>query len=357
MPNLIILIPSLRQGGAEKFSVNLYNSLSKDESVELLSISDEGNFYELIQDKRNVIRLGYKRVIRSIYKLSKELRLRQPETILTMFLHLSAIVLLLKVFGLIKSRIIIREVNLPSQLLKKKRLPFLYKLIYRYLYPFSDCVICQSFDMFQDLKNYTSANLKIINNPIDTIAVSEMAYSTISNKLYEINTDKTNLVFIGRLTYQKGIDILLEFTRKLNENTILHIVGGGELNEWLKGELNDLGLNDKVVLHGRVKNPFSILSQANFMIMSSRYEGFPNVALESLSLGVPIVTTPFSGGSKELFIQNKNSVIASEISGESLFRAYEEATRICFNTDYIKKSTFENFDVSVISSLYRQDLF
>ena len=106
MPNLIILIPSLRQGGAEKFSVNLYNSLSKDESVELLSISDEGNFYELIQDKRNVIRLGYKRVIRSIYKLSKELRLRQPETILTMFLHLSAIVLLLKVFGLIKSRII-----------------------------------------------------------------------------------------------------------------------------------------------------------------------------------------------------------------------------------------------------------
>lgn len=357
MPDLIILVPSLRQGGAEKFSVNLYNSLSKNESVELISISNEGSFYDLIKDKSNVVRLGYRRVIKSTYRLLKELRIRKPKTILTMFLHLSAIILTFKALGLIKSNIVIREVNLPSQLLKKKNFPFIYKLVYRYLYPVADSVICQSFDMYQELKTYTSANLTIINNPIDTAAVNKMASDPVNIELYKVNADKINLVFIGRLTFQKGIDLLVEFASKLNENCLLHIVGGGELDEWLAAKLKELNLGSRVIMHGTLNNPFPLLAKANFMIMSSRYEGFPNVALESLSLGVPIVAMPFSGGGKEIFIPGKNSVLAMEITGESLFSAFKDAAHLEFSGEYIKKSTFEKFDVSIISAIYRQELF
>jgi glycosyltransferase involved in cell wall biosynthesis len=211
--------------------------------------------------------------------------------------------------------------------------------------------------MYQELKNYTSADLIIINNPIDTAAVYEMAYNPVNAELYKVNTDKINLVFIGRLTFQKGIDLLVEFASKLNENCLLHIVGGGELDEWLETKLKELDLGARVIMHGTLNNPFPLLVKANFMIMSSRYEGFPNVALESLSLGVPIVAMPFSGGGKEIFTPRRNSVLARGITGESLFNAYEDAAGIEFNSDYIKKSTFEKFDVSVISAIYRQELF
>jgi glycosyltransferase involved in cell wall biosynthesis len=357
MLDLLIIVPSLRRGGAEKFTVNLFNYLSQSESIELLTISKEGGFYDLVSNKSLVTRLGFKRVATSVLAILKMIRSKRPATILTMFAHLSAIILLFKAFGLINSRVVIREVNLPSRSLKNKRWSFLYKLIYRYLYPFADVVICQSADMYEDIKSYTSANLKVINNPIDAQLVSRLSIENYNDDFFGFDKNKRNILFIGRLTYQKGVDILMDFASMLDEDTVLHVVGAGDLKGWVEGRVRRDNLDSRVLLHGEVENPFPLLNKSDYLIMTSRYEGFPNVALESLVLGIPIITVPFKGGSEELFFQGENSIVSSCFSGESLIESYMSAQELRFDSLKIREYILENFDVSIIANKYKEILY
>lgn len=356
MLDLLIIIPSLREGGAEKFSVNLFNSYNSAENVELLSVSKDGSFYELIDHKDKVTRLGGKRVLTSIHAIYKFIRLKKPKTIFTMFLHLSSVILFLKMIGVIKSRVVIREVNLPSKLLAKKKYPYIYKYIYRYLYPLADVIVCQSEDMFNELQQYTCAQLRLINNPVNCRLTRLMAETKPKDILSFKSNKENHLVFIGRLTYQKGIDLLVEFIASCQDDTMIHIFGSGSLEKWLIKQVETLGLGDRVLIYGVIKNPFYILAKADFLVMSSRYEGFPNVALEALSLGIPIIAVPFKGGQKEIFEDGINCVLANDMTGVSLYLAYKKALTLKFNSHQIAEDTFKKFDISVIAYSYKRVL-
>ena len=356
MLDLLIIVPSLREGGAEKFSVNLFNSYQDADNVELVSVSKEGSFFELIERKKKVTRIGRRRVATSIYSIYQLIRLKKPNVVFTMFLHLSSVILLLKMTGLIKSRVVIREVNLPSKLLAKKKYKFIYKFVYRYLYPFSDLVVCQSEDMLNELRQYTRAGLCLINNPVDCGLTRSMADLKPDGTISIVGNNRKNLVFIGRLTYQKGIDILVDFAKYLNDDVLIHVFGSGDLEGWLEQEIEALGLEGRIVVYGTYNNPFYILSKSDFLVMSSRYEGFPNVALESLSLGVPIVTVPFKGGQKEIFEDGKNCVLSNEATGESLFIAYKKALTMSFNSNQIAEDTYNKFDISIVADKYKRVL-
>lgn len=131
----------------------------------------------------------------------------------------------------------------------------------------------------------------VLYNVIDPVALKEKATKTNINTKYDI-------VYIGRLTYQKNPQRLINVLEKvINSKPEVQcaIIGMGELEEEVRAMINERGLNKNIDLLGFISNPYGILQNAEIMVMTSRWEGTPMCALEAMTLGIPIVSTPTDG--------------------------------------------------------------
>jgi GalNAc-alpha-(1->4)-GalNAc-alpha-(1->3)-diNAcBac-PP-undecaprenol alpha-1,4-N-acetyl-D-galactosaminyltransferase len=104
--------------------------------------------------------------------------------------------------------------------------------------------------------------------------------------------DRPRLVSMGRLSHDKGFDILLRAFGRIAKrfpDWQLVVVGDGALRDELRGLSDELALGDQVVFAGAVSEPLATLQQAQLFVMPSRYEGFPNALGEALSCGLPVI--------------------------------------------------------------------
>ena len=160
-----------------------------------------------------------------------------------------------------------------------------------------DEFVCVSKDCAKKFNNKFGFNEKT------KVCYNIVPVKEIENKAKEkpevyLNKDKFNIVSIGRLTNQKGFDILIDAVEpiiKENKNCELYIIGMGEDYEALSNRIEKLGLKDNVHLLGYVKNPYSILIQADVYVCSSRHESFSLTVAESLILGIPVISTRCTG--------------------------------------------------------------
>lgn len=110
------------------------------------------------------------------------------------------------------------------------------------------------------------------------------------------NVEEFDLIYIGRLTYQKNPERLVTIFENLiskNNKIRIAVIGTGELSEIVIKTANKYSKN--IVYYGYKNNPMPLLQKSRCLIMVSRYEGTPMIALESLALGIPIVSTPVDG--------------------------------------------------------------
>ena len=131
----------------------------------------------------------------------------------------------------------------------------------------------------------------VLYNIIDVDAL----YEKMSLDEQEYNYD---VCYVGRLTYQKDPLRLLSIIKKIMDmNPLLKvaIVGTGEMEDEVKRKWTEFDLKNNVNLLGFRPNPLKIIHSSKVMVMSSRWEGTPMCALESMALGTPIVSTPVDG--------------------------------------------------------------
>ena len=102
---------------------------------------------------------------------------------------------------------------------------------------------------------------------------------------------------VSRLTRQKRIDILIEAFAMLDTGHHLVIVGDGSLKPQLKRLSGRLGISDRVLFYGKDTNPYRWMTKATAFVLSSDTEGFPNVLLEALACGAPLISTRCEGAS------------------------------------------------------------
>lgn len=149
---------------------------------------------------------------------------------------------------------------------------------------------------------------------------SEVLYNVISiEDLYkkaalDTNTYDYDVVFIGRLTRPKNPHRLMHVFAKAVEcaaDIKIAVIGTGELEAETKQLCTELGLDANVHFLGFQSNPLKILQDAKVMVMTSLWEGTPMCALESLALGVPIVSTP-TDGLRELVKEGANGYLSDD---------------------------------------------
>lgn len=166
-------------------------------------------------------------------------------------------------------------------------------------------------------------NVKTLYNPINEVDIIN------KSKICSYNLkkrDKVKFITVGRLEYEKGYDNLIAVLGKLRKKGYqfeLYIIGEGKEKQNLKKMIEDNNLKKDVFLLGYLENPYSIMSQGDVFISSSRTEGFSTVVAEALILGMPVIATNCSG-MNELLGKNNEFGIVVENTQQSLFNAIKE---------------------------------
>lgn len=312
--SIIFILPDLETGGAERIVTTLANHLPRNRfEPKILLLRKEGGFLEILKKDIEIIDIKTPRIRHSLKPILLEIKKRKPDIVFSGFGEVNAYLsLFIKFFP--KTKFIARETNVVSKHVTRKEIRFFYKFYNNY-----HRIICQSDDMQNDLiENFNIKKEKLIkiNNPVDFDFINEKL--GISIKPETFNDDYKNVVAIGNLSSRKGFDNLLKvFTHLRNEKIKLHIIGEGRDREILHQMKTELKL-ENVIFHGQQKNPYQFLKFADLFILSSRYEGFPNVLLEAGACGVYSLANICPGGINEI-IQNKINGEISDIEQHQKF--------------------------------------
>jgi glycosyltransferase involved in cell wall biosynthesis len=321
---VMIVVPNLRSGGAERVVSLLCQKLTQGLFEIVLVVIDDSDAVYL-----NDMPAGVEIITRKITKLRSSLWFlaraitgRRPQIVLSTVTHLNLWVGLLRPFLPKKCRFIARESNVLEFFFSAVRPKALWKALYRYAYRNFDMIICQSNHMSLEVQRFTSipsAKMRVINNPVDIDHINKVISEASRRRL---DSTSTTLVAIGRLTSVKGFDNLIEALAIVNQQSItLKIVGDGPLRGELEALAQRLHVSRQISFLGYRKDPYVELSRADAMIISSRYESFPNIVLEALVCGTPVIATPAGGGISEILDKVKGCVVSNEVSATSLASA------------------------------------
>ena len=171
-------------------------------------------------------------------------------------------------------------------------------------YPKTDLIICPSDGVANDLiKNYNISNnlINVIYNPIDYRKLMTLAEEPVEN--FKLNEKQTKVIIgIGSLSKQKDFPTLIKAFYEISKiyDCRLIILGDGQERENLERLIITLDLQDLIFMPGFEKNPFKYLNKADVFILSSIYEGLPNVLIQGLLLGVSCISTNCKSGPDEV---------------------------------------------------------
>ncbi|PNX52940.1 MAG: hypothetical protein BV458_07040 [Thermoplasmata archaeon M9B2D] len=333
-------------GGAQRVVSHLLNNLDRDKFVvHLCLFKKKGPLLGELSEDVVVHDLNARRVITSTHQLIYLIMKLKPDIVFTSITHvnllLSVFIPLLKI-GLKNALFITREVNIPSIRAKymheSRRMDYFYKkLINNY-----DYIIAQSQFMKRDiLQNYNvdENKMKIINNPIDLKAIDKKLKDTESKSHPFTISDKINILTTGVLRKQKGFDILLKAMTLLDNRYHLNILGEGSERNRLEKMIEELDLSEKVTLLGFHGNPYIYMKDADIIVLSSRYEGFPNVILEANACGKFVIAFGCPGVGSEIIENNVNGLLVECGNYKKLAEEIEKHSQIAHDEAIIKKTT------------------
>jgi glycosyltransferase involved in cell wall biosynthesis len=165
-----------------------------------------------------------------------------------------------------------------------------------------------------------------INNPIDI----ERADRCASREPIELAADRFHVICAGRLQYEKGYAFLLqavdELVHRRGRKTVqVHLLGQGPQENELKRFVEERGLGEHVIFEGFQQNPFRFYRAAHLVCLPSVYEGMPNVLLEALACGTPVLATDCPCGPRELLDDGRYGRLVPPADAQALADALEDA--------------------------------
>lgn len=202
----------------------------------------------------------------------------------------------------------------------------------RLQFPLLDCIIVQSSVMAQKLRAMgVNGRIEIIPNGVDTERFAPQGETAVPSPIRQtLNVDPTApvLIYVGAIEPRKGSDLLFAaWARVASEFPTAHLVLVGprldqadpdltHFHQRLEALIQASGTRKRVHFVGRVDNVAAYLQAADLFVFPSRREGLPNVVMEAMASGLPVITTPFVGLSAELGRAGEQYLLAEHDAGD-----------------------------------------
>ena len=302
---ILFILPSLKTGGTEKVMVTFFNQLDRNLFDPYFCALSSGTMAQKINEDSKLIILNSKRVLYSVFNLLRIIDKIKPDAIFSSHSHLNALLGLLKKIKLIKTRLVFRESNYLS--LQQSMVSSIYeKYIITWLIKFSyksaDHLICQTQEMKEDIYTFFPSwdvPTSVIHNPITHIPpfISDLP--------------KKIIITIGRLEKQKNHKLLILAYNKIKD-VIPHnlvIIGEGRERSKLEQLIDKYGLKKRVFLKGFIEDPWLEYKNSALFVLTSNYEGFPNVLIEAMANSTTVISSDCPSGPKEIIQHGVNGLL------------------------------------------------
>ncbi len=305
------LLPDLGTGGSQWVMIQFANYISKNiTNIDLVTLSNNGSYKNIIYKKINIINLSKKRLLFSVLNLIKIVNENKYETFISSQSYLNFVTIaIFKIFSN-KTKIIIRESNtISNKYVFKNKYEKFKEFIFKKSYNFADIIIAPSLGVKDNLINKYKINFKkiiVINNPVDLNLINNFANLKMQTKDYDF-FKKPTIISIGRLTHQKNFSFLIEAFSEINKSRKynLLILGEGTLKKNLLKQVAFLKQKNSIYLLGFKDNPFPYINASRAFVLTSLWEGMPNVLLQSLALNTPVISFDCQSGPREILENGK----------------------------------------------------
>ena len=366
--NITLVISSLSCGGAERvmslmanywadigWEVTLITLDSLDSDFYLLHPPVKRVAMGLMRESSNVLFAIRHNLVR-FAQLRKKIVSSRANVVIS-FMEKTNVLTLLATRGL-GVRVIVSERTDPAHYVVGK----VWNWLRHVTYPWADIVAVQSNQVKQWLEEIVDkAKIVVIPNPIN-YDHNERNYASL-NDLIGGKKDKRSIVAMGRLGFEKGYDLLLKAfakTTHLNPEWRLIIIGEGEERESLQRIANDLNIREKCFFPGRVNNAMQLLKDADLFVLSSRFEGFPNVLLEAMACGLPVISFDCPSGPREIIRDGMDGVL---VPSENIDALAETMNRLMTDDSERKRlgakapEVIERFSLGKIMAMWEETIY
>lgn len=349
---ITFFLSSLVGGGAQNVGVNLANGMSENGwhvTLVVMHLNNADHLQKLSQDVDLYV-LGVNHISFAIIPIIRYLKVNPATKVLVFNYELTIILIFIRSILFKKFKIITRN----NTTLSQTRLEFknFKNIIIKWgmdsLYRKADHVINQCkamekdlLDIYPNLKGKTS----FIYNPVN-IKVEEFS------KKNNIIESENYLLYVGRLEQEKAVHFSIEAFSKLHQfypNLRFRIIGKGSQEENLKNFAKELNILDKIDFGGFTENVIDEYCKAKVVLLTSLFEGFPNVLLESITLGTPVVSFNCPSGPNEIIIEGVNGYLVSHLSIDDLVLKIKLALNTKFNKSDIKMTAFKYSNRKVLN--------
>jgi glycosyltransferase involved in cell wall biosynthesis len=301
---LLCFLPDLDGGGAQRTMVNLANAFVRDGQAAVLAVARGGGAAGgWLDDGVELVDLGAGRTRRAVRPLRSLVKRMRPDLLFSTMVdaNIVAAAACARMPG--APRLVLRETN--SHRARGDLGPIRRRLV-RWAYRRADAVVALSSGVGAELVadyRLAPARVRTIHNPVATCA-----FAAAADRAREQAPPWGGwaggapvLVAAGRLTRQKGFDLLVDAVARLaDRNARLVILGEGGERQALEERARASGLGDRLLLPGFVDDPADWYAHATLFVLSSRWEGFGHVIVEAMACGAPVVATDCPHGPRDI---------------------------------------------------------
>jgi len=356
--DILFIMPQLNLGGSERVIVNIVNNLDRDIfNIGLVLFRDDGALVEELKSDIKIYNLDINSVKKGIFLLLREIYQIKPDIVFGGIGHLNiflAIFIPFLRYLLPQTKFVARQSNILTTNNKQERFPAIHEWLYKRVYKNYNKIICQSKYMQKDLvDNYAFPIEKsvVIHNPIDIKRVQKLYNQPIE---YPFSSKTINLINVGQFRYQKRHDLLIKAFAKLDKNYTLTLIGDGEKRKEIEDLIKELNIADRVALLGHQKNPYAYMREANLFVLTSEFEGFPNVVLEANLCGLPVLAFETDGVNDEVIKSYINGVLVPFNDIEKLSQAIRDIRFEEFSKSKMQELIKEGYSTTSIIKTYQK---
>ena len=304
MKKVGILVNSIGFGGNERSAVNIAKTIRERVSVSVITQEDCGNHYgyegRVLNLNTPCAKSKIGKALNSLRRIIRLKRIIRKEQLDTLFIILPVSNPINYLNYQCKKIVSCRDCG---DLLRRTDK---YVLMTKR----SDLMVCNSLEQAEILKKAVTSEadkITYIYNTLDIDRIQRLKNESLDTLTWAFMEGSQCIVYTGRFAPAKGINNLLTaffMLAKKHDNLKLILVGDGELYSKIQTLIDDLHLNEKVMLPGFQDNPFKYIATASLFVLPSFYEGFPNVLVEAMACGTPVIATDCPSGPAEILKGN-----------------------------------------------------